>query len=96
MPYSPLFIDMADDENQQNYYRSVGMKEGWGYASYKYYPDDQVSGYTVGQLMGALRYSESLPEFRDHVKNSRPHTEAEKAKVDALFTSFINLWNGYK
>lgn len=96
LPYSPIFIDLVDDENQQNYYRSVGMRDGWGSSSYKYYPDDQVSGYTVGQLMGALRYSESLPEFRDHIKNSRPHTEAEKAKVDALFTSFINLWNGYK
>lgn len=96
MPYAPLFIDLADDDNQQNYYRSVGMKDAWGSTSYKYYPDDQVSGYTVGQLMGALRYSESLPEFRDHIKNSRPHTEAEKVKVDALFTSFINLWNGYK
>lgn len=89
LAYSPLFIDLVDNDNQADYYRALAYSENWTEAELKKYPDDQVSGYLTPHLNYAATDVRNLEELREKLKNVLYLTDSEVAKIDKLFEGYI-------
>lgn len=96
LAYSPLFIDLYDGGNQADYYRAYCIKYNFSNTSYKKYPNDKVSFYATTQVVSALRTATNLTQLRENIKIARYNSEADKIKIDTLFSRYIYYWNKYK
>lgn len=80
LEYSPIFIDLYDDVNQRSFYNDSDL------------PDDNVSGYTWGQLNLILYYSFSLADLKTKAKNTKPACVTND-QIDSLFTVYEANWS---
>lgn len=100
LPYSPLFIDLIDNENQQDYYYALGLKNNWAgtyYDSwYKKFPADNVKDFTIGELQNLLKTTNTLEDFHIKVKNLNNLHGNSKAAIDNLFVKFFEHWEKYQ
>ena len=75
--YTPLVIDLIDDENQ----RATHLNN-------EDYPTDSVSGYKLSQIEDALKGAKTLEKWRDNLKIKYNNTEEF---LDELFDNYIDL-----
>ncbi len=78
MDYSPLFIDLMDNDNQKFYELY--------YPDYEF-PDDDVSGFTLSELKGVLRKTFKIADLKKNVKALRSDS-IELASIDKLFETY--------
>lgn len=98
LAYSPIFIDLIDDENQKDYYHGVAINNNWQNVNdrmYKEYPDDQVKNFTIGELQNLLKTTKTLEDLQIGVKRlSNLHGNSTSA-IDNLFKKYIEHWQKY-
>jgi len=51
---------------------------------------DRVSGYTITQIEAVLSNSNSLPSFRENLRNRYPHNPS-RVHLNELFDQYIRL-----
>lgn len=95
LKYSSLLIDLVDDDNQGVYYKALGMSKKWPTTMYKKFPNDDVSGYTLAQIEGAVSNTKNLEELRGKVKAIR-NNPTENVKIDTLINKVKYYWDKYK
>ena len=76
--YSAIFIDLADNNNQKD--RNSGSTN---------FPDDDVDGYTSGQLQAAVKTSRKLEHVRDHLRDT--YDNGTEEFLDDLFDFYIDI-----
>lgn len=94
-PYSPIFIDLIDDENQRDYYYGLGVKNNWQgiYVDlYKKIPNDNIKNFTLGELQNLLKTTNTLEQLRDNVKRLRNLHGNSIGAIDNLFIKYIEHW----
>ena len=79
MDYSPVFIDLMDDNNQRNQYV---LK----YLNYEF-PDDNVTGFTIAELRGVLRKTFSIADLKKNLKALRTDPVI-LSNIDKLFETY--------
>lgn len=77
------------------YYKALGMSKKWPTTMYKKFPNDDVSGYTLAQIEGAVSNTKNLEEFRSKVKAIR-NNPTENVKIDTLINKVKYYWDKYK
>lgn len=98
LAYSPLFIDLIDNENQQHYYNGRAIKDNWQSSydyMYKEYPNDNVKNFTIGELQNLLKTTKTLEGFRSKVKLLSNLHENTTTAIDMLFIKYIEYWRKY-
>lgn len=86
--YSSLIIDLIDDNNQREYYKRLGK------SNYSGLPQDEVEGFTLAEIQGALGDLINISGFRAKAKalnkkHAKPNTDLE---IDDLFNSHTRYW----
>ena len=79
-----LFIDLADNEHQQNTRGHTGSTD---------YPDYKVNGYSISQLQNALKESRKLEHVTDYLQDKYHNTT--EVHLSDLFYSQINYYNNW-
>ena len=74
--YTPLFIDLMDDDNQLS--RLRGDR-----------PDDNVRGYRFIQLQESLERNKTLREVRDHLRNN--YTNSTRGNLNQFFDFYFEF-----
>ncbi len=78
--YTPVVIDLIDNENQ---------RITWGSGNTDF-PVDSVSGYTIRTIEDALVQKRTMNTWRDQLKNNKP-TGVTNARLDQLFLNYTPL-----
>lgn len=73
--YSPIFIDLVDNENQ--------FKSSYSYE----YPNDNVEGFALSELRSKLRVTFNLKDLKHNVKALRNSTTIH-SNIDKLFETY--------
>lgn len=94
LPYSPIFIDLMDNENQRDYFFALTMKDNYDY-KYANYPNDNVKDFTISELQNLLKTVNSIEELRDKVKTLPNLHGNPKGVIDNLFVKYIEYWRKY-
>jgi len=78
--YTPVVIDLIDNENQ---------RITWGGGNTDF-PVDSVSGYSIRTVEDALVQKRTMNAWRDQLKNNKPSGVTD-ARIDQLFLNFTPL-----
>lgn len=84
--YSPIFIDLVDDYNQQ-----VANERNYGINSHCVYPNDQVSKYTAATLNEIVLRTYNVSGLKSAVKNQKP-SNVTNVEIDNLFLRYEEIW----
>ena len=83
--YSPLFIDLHDDNNQS--YKTIdGITSFWSN-----FPNDIVTGYTIPVLCNIILQSYSIHSLKTALRANKPAGVTD-ADIDTLFELYENNW----
>lgn len=74
--YSAIFVDLMDNENQLLSRRGDR-------------PDDDVRGYTFGQIQYAVKHSRKLEHVRDYLRDN--YWNATEGNLNDLFNFYIDI-----
>lgn len=89
LAYSPLFVDLRDASNQALYYKAKNRKD------YRKYPNDDIKGFGMADLLEAVSNSMDLQQLKDYLKTlyiSQIHGNTH-VKIDSLFNRYEHYWD---
>lgn len=93
-PYSPLFIDLVDNDNQRIYMRDYYAYIKQPRTEYKKYPDDLVSNSSFYNLQQSVRNATTLNHLKEYFRSTA--SDSRKIEIDTLFNKYIYYWSKYK
>lgn len=80
--YTPIFIDLVDNYNQNKYYNSRNRE----------YPNDDVDEYTLSELRNILRITFNISDLKKQVKNIKKNQGTTSVdlemRIDKLFETY--------
>ena len=83
LKYSPIFIDLFDDQNQSTLYPGLVFPMGM--------PNDNVTGYSWNSLNTILYHSYTISDLKAKAKNPKPYGVTD-AQIDSLFVVYEANW----
>ena len=83
LKYSPIFIDLFDDQNQSTLYPGLVFPLEM--------PNDNVTGYSWSHLNTILYHSYTLSDLKMKAKNPKPYGVTD-AQIDSLFVVYEANW----
>lgn len=98
LKYSPVFIDLMDNENQREYFYAKGMQNNWQKPDdhkYNEYPNDNVKNFSIRELQSLLKTTKTIEELRENVKRLSNLQGNSTTAINTLFIKYIEHWRKY-